>query len=438
MLGFTIAAAVATACIFGLLPAVRATRVDLTSEFHGGARLLGDPGRSRVRQGLMVAQIALSLVLLVSAGLFTHTLRNLEAVDPGFNPERLVLFRVDAASAGYNRDRFAPLHEALHRRLQQIPGVVSATFARVQLLAGVRSNRRITVPGYTPAPGESMIFNINGIAPDFLTALEIPLLMGREFDTRDDSAAAPVAIVNAAFARKFFGNASPIGRTVRFSGSAPTARPADVMIVGLVRDARYTGVREAAPPTIYVPAGQMLEGTAAFYVRAAADPASLGPAIRAAVREADPMLPVIDLHTQDEQVERLTSQERLFARLSGCFGAIAVLLACVGLYGLMSYLVLRRTAEIGLRMALGAVPGQILRMILREAFVLAGLGLATGLVAAFGASRFIASMLFGLSPVDPLTYGAVAIVLIAVAMLASLLPARRAAQVDPMAALRSE
>jgi ABC-type antimicrobial peptide transport system permease subunit len=189
---------------------------------------------------------------------------------------------------------------------------------------------------------------------------------------------------------------------------------------------------------MYVPATQMLEGAANYYVRAAADPASAGPAIRAAVREIDPTLPIIDLHTQDEQIERLTSQERLFARLSGFFGALALIVASVGLYGLMSFGVLRRTGEIGLRMALGALPGHVLRMILRDAFTLVALGLVLGVAAAFGASRLIASMLFELSPVDPLTYGSVAGVLITVALLASWLPARRAAHVDPMTALRSE
>jgi predicted permease len=438
VLVFTIGATVATAVLFGLLPALRAMRLDLTSQFHGGARLLGNGGRSRLGQSLVVVQVALSLVLLVSTGLFAHTLGNLKAVDPGFNAHRLLLFRVDAASAGYTRQQFELLHTALLQRLENIPGVKAATFARVPLLAGVRSNRRITVPGYAPAPDESMIFNLNGIAPNFLTAMEIPLALGRGFDTRDDTAAAPVAIVNQGFSRKFFGDASPIGRTLTLGGIGPTARPVDIQIVGMARDAHYTGLRERPPATIYLPAAQMLEGAATYYIRAAGNPVSLGPAIRAAVRETDPGLPVIDLHTLDDQIERITSQERLFARLSAVFGAVALVLACVGLYGLMSYVVLRRTGEIGLRMALGALPGNVLRMIVREAVGLAALGLAAGAAAALGASRFIESILFDVSPVDPLTYGSVAVVLVTVAVLASILPAHRAANVDPMTALRSE
>ncbi|HMF60459.1 MAG TPA: ABC transporter permease [Vicinamibacterales bacterium] len=438
VLGFTIGVAAATALLFGLLPALRATRLDLAGEFQSGSRLLGDAGRSRLGQCLMIAQIAVSLVLLVSTGLFVHTLRNLQNVDPGFNPRRLVLLRIDAGSAGYTPQQFVGLHERLRQRLENIPGVQAATFSRVALLAGVRSNRRISVAGYTPAPGESMIFNLNGIAPNFLAAMEIPLVLGRNFDNRDDTDGAQVAIVNQAFSRKFFGDSSPIGRTLRFSGRNPTEGATDIEIVGVARDAKYTGVRGPTSPTMYVPAAQMLDGTASYYVRAAADPASVTPAIRAAVRELDPTLAIIDLHTQDEQIERLTSEERLFARLSGFFGVLALILASVGLYGLMSFVVLRRTGEIGLRMALGALPAHVLRMILRDALALVVLGLVLGVAAAFGGSRLIASMLFELSPVDPLTYGTVALVLVIVALLASFLPARRAAHVDPMTALRAE
>ena len=438
VLSFTIATAAATAILFGLLPALRTTRLDVAAEFQSGSRLLGDAGRSRLGQCLMILQIALSLVLLIVAGLFVHTLRNLQNVDAGFNPRGLVLFRIDAGSAGYTPPQFVALHEGLRQRLENIPGVDAATFARVALLAQVRSNRRISVPGYTPAPGEAMIFNLNGIAPGFLAAMEIPLLLGRPFDSRDATDAAPVAIVNQVFSQKFFGESSPIGRVLRFSGRNPTDRPADIAIVGVAGNAKYTGVREATPATIYVPAAQMLEGTANYYVRAVAGAVSVAPGIRAAVREIDPTLPVIDLHTQDEQIERLTSQERLFARLSGFFGVLTLILSSVGLYGLMSFLVLRRTGEIGLRIALGALPAHVLRMILRDALALVGLGLVLGVMAAFGAGRLIASLLFDVSPVDPLTYASVAVVLTTAALLASLVPARRAAHVDPINALRAE
>ncbi|MEP7339045.1 MAG: ABC transporter permease, partial [Acidobacteriota bacterium] len=435
--GFTVAVTAATALLFGLAPALRATRINLTAEFQGGTRQLGAGARSRLSQVLMVVQIALSLVLLVSTGLFVRTLRNLQNVDPGFNPRQLALFRIDAVSAGYTREQFAALQERLQTRLESIPGVRAATFSRVALLAGTRSNRRITVPGYMPPPGASMIFNLNGLAPNFLAAMEIPLLLGRGFTDHDAAAGPKVAIVNQAFAHQIFGDENPIGRRIDFS-KAPAAGATEIEIVGVARDAKYTGLREATPPTIYVPATQMPEGVANYSLRTAGNPAAIFPAIRAAVREIDPTLPVINLRTQEEQIVRISSEELLFARLSGFFGFVALALACVGLYGLMSYLVLHRTGEIGLRMALGALPGHVLRMILRESLVLVGFGIAVGFAAAYGSSRFIQSMLFGLSPTDPLTYGSVALILVVVAMLASLIPARRAARVEPMVALRSE
>jgi predicted permease len=437
VLGFTISVTVGAALLFGLAPALRATRINLTAEFQGGARQLGAGSRSRLSQALMVVQVALSLVLLVSTGLFVRTLRNLQNVDPGFNSHQLALFRIDAVSAGYTQERFAALQARLQTRLESIPGVRAATFSRVALLAGVRSNRRITVPGYTPPPGASMIFNLNGLAPNFLAAMEIPLVLGRGFTDHDAPAGPKVAIVNQAFAQKIFGDENPVGRHLGFS-NAPFAGATEIEIVGVARDAKYTGLREAAPPTIYVPAAQMPEGVANYCVRTAGDPAAIFPAIRAAVSELDPTLPVINLRTQDEQIARINSEELLFARISGFFGFVALALACVGLYGLMSFLVLHRKGEIGLRMAVGALPAQVLRMILRESLALVGLGVALGLPAAYGSSRFIESMLFGLSPADSLTYGSVALILIVVALLASLLPALRAAQVDPMAALRSE
>jgi predicted permease len=435
--GFTLAVTVGAALLFGLAPALRATRINLTAEFQGGVRQLGAGARSRLSQALMVVQIALSLVLLVSTGLFVRTLRNLQNVDPGFNHRQLALFRIDAVSAGYAQEQFAALQARLQTRLESIPGVRAVTFSRVALLAGTRSNRRITVPGYTPPPGAPMGFNLNGLAPNFLAAMEIPLLLGRGFTDHDTASGPKVAIVNQAFARQIFGDAPPIGRRFIF-GSTPTASAAEVEIVGVARDAKYTGLRETASPTIYIPATQMPEGVANYCVRTAGNPSAIFPAIRAAVSELDPTLPVINLRTQDEQITRINSEELLFARLSGFFGFVALALACVGLYGLMSFLVLHRTGEIGLRMAVGALPAQVLRMILRESLGLVGLGVALGLPAAYGSSRFIESMLFGLSPADSLTYGSVALILIVVALLASLLPARRAAQVDPMTALRSE
>jgi len=436
VLAFTIMVAGATALLFGLAPALRATRMNLTAEFQGGARTLGSGARSRLGQALMVVQIALSLVLLVGCGLFVRTLHNLQAVDPGFNPRQLVLFRLDTASAGYTRAQFAALHTRLQARLESIPGVRAATFSRVALLGDGRANRRVSAPGYTPAPGDSLNINVNGLAPNFFAAMEIPLLLGRVFTDHDDAAAPKVAIINQACARKLFGDENPIGRQIYF-GNTPTANGGAIEIVGVVRDAKYTGLREVPPATIYVPSPQMPDGIANFALRTASPATTIFPAIRDAVREIDPTLPVINLRTQDEQIDRLNAQERLLAQLTGFFGAAALVLACIGLYGLMSYAVLRRTGEIGLRMALGALPAHVLRMILRESLVLVAFGVVAGVAAALGATRWISTQLFGLSASDPLTYTIVVLLLASVGLLAALLPARRASRVDPMVALRA-
>ena len=436
VLAFTVVVTAGTALLFGLAPALRAARVDLTTEFQGGTRLLGSRARSRFGQALMVVQIALSLVLLISAGLFVRTLRNLEQAASGFNTQGLALFRIEATPAGYPREAFTMLQLRLQDRLEQVPGTRAATFSRVPLLAGTRSNRRTIIPGYTPPAGTSMNINVNGVAPNFFTALEIPLLLGRSFTARDDENAPRVAVVSHAFVRRYLGGADPVGRRITF-GASPNAPASEMEIVGVARDAKYTTVREAEPVTIYLPAPQMLEGVANYYVRTAGDPAAIGPAIRAAVRDVDPMLPVIDFRTQEQHIERRNAQERLFAQLSGFFGVAALILACVGLYGLMSYLVQQRTGELGLRLALGAVPAQVLRMVLRESFALVAAGLVLGFAVAFTLGRFVESMLFGLTAADPMTYAVVAGVLVAVTLLASLNPARRAARVDPLTALRA-
>ena len=274
-----------------------------------------------------------------------------------------MLFRIDATSAGYTPDKAAQLHARLRERLAAVPGVQAATFSSVALLSRVRQNRSITVPGATPAPDAPRIVNTNGLAVNFFAAMELPVLIGRAFTERDDAAAPSVAIVNQTFARLYFGRESPMGRQIVFSG--PGGR-STAEIVGVAGDAKYTDLRSATPPTIYMPALQMPDATVSFAVRAAGNPGALFPAIRAVVRDVDPTLPVLDLRTQDEQIDRLHAQERLFARLSGFFGLVALALACVGLHGLMSYAVHQRTGEIGLRMALGARPGQVLRMMLRE------------------------------------------------------------------------
>ncbi len=439
--GFALASAVLTVLLFGVTPSLRATRLDLTTEIQGGTRTLVSGGRSRLSQSLMVVQIALSLVLLVSSGLFVRTLSNLERIDAGFNRRNLVLFRVDAPSAGYAAGQFAGLQVRIQERLARIPGVKAVTFSSVALLSRVRQNKRVSVAGHAPTEVDPPV-DTNGLAPNFFAAMEMPLVLGRGFIDDDTSSRPRVAVVNQVFARKYFGDDNPVGRQIVFNDPSGGSR---AEVVGIVRDAKYTQLRGAIPPTVYFSAFQQIDGNANFAVRVEAHGdekgdalAAVFPAVRAAVREIDPTLPVLNLRTQDEQIDRLHAQERLFARLSGFFGMLAVGLACVGLYGLISYRVARRTAEIGLRMALGALPGGVLRMVLREALTIVCLGVVSGAAAAYGVSRLIASMLFDLSPADPLTYGTSALVLITVTLFASMIPARRASRVDPMTAFRAE
>jgi predicted permease len=437
VLAFTIGVAVVTSLLFGLAPAIRATRLDLSAEFQGGTRALGSGGRSRLSQGLMVVQIALSLVLLVSTALFVGTLRNLQAVATGFNRSQLMMFGIDGGPAGYKQEKNNALKLRILERLEKIPGVRVATFSDIALLNRGRWSSNIGVPGFTPAPGTGTSAYVNPLAPNFFAAMELPLLAGRGFTGRDTIGAPKVAVVNQAFAQRFFSGQNPVGRTFAFGGVSADLKNI-IEIVGYAQDAKYTNLRDPIQPTVYLSALQYPDGRANFLVRVAGDVRGFASALRAAVDEIDPALPLLRLRTMEDQLDQNHAQERMLAKLSGFFGLLALALACVGLYGLMSYQVLRRTGEIGLRMALGALPAHVLQMILKESLALICLGVVAGLSGAWYASRLVEKMLFGLSPTDPLTYALTACILIAVALAAALLPARRASRVDPMTALRTE
>jgi predicted permease len=434
VLAFTGVVTVTIAVLFGLAPALKVTRLDLNAQFQGGTRLQGSAHGSRLSGVLMVVQVSLSLVLLVGTGLFVRTLVNLQRVSAGFNRQDLILFRIDAVSAGYPRATYTSLQGRLQERLSRVPGVRSATFSSTALLSRVRQNRRITVPGSTAQ--QPPIVNTNGLASNFFETMELPLLLGRGFDARDDGASQKVAIVNQAFVRQYADGQNPVGQTIGISMGGGDR----VEIVGLAADGKYTDLRSPAPPTVYLPSLQQVDGNANFAVRVdrTVPVPVLFASIRAAVHDVDPALPVLDLRTQDEQVGRLHAQERFFARLSGLFGTIVLVLACVGLYGLMSHAVLRRTGEIGLRMALGAPPAGVLRMVLRQSLRLVLAGILLGAAGALAAGRLVQTMLFSLSPADPLTYAGVAAALAAVSCVAALAPARRASRIDPLVALRSE
>lgn len=435
VLGFTIAVSLLTGLVFGLAPALRATRVDLTPALKDNARNLAGGSRSILTKSLIVVQVAMSLVLLVGAGLFVRTLSNLQNVDAGFNRENLLLFSVDPGLNGYDRPRMGQLYGRITERLEAVPGVRSATVSLIPLLSGQGQTRTISVQGYAAQPEEEHDAKVNIVGGHFFDTLEMPILLGRGLSSGDGETSPRVGVVNQTMARKYFGDENPLGKRFGFGGPETSGQ---IEIIGVARDAKYTGLRAQTEPTVYIPYQQGIPRHATFIVRTGGDPSAMTGSIREAVHEVDDNLPLSDVKTQVRQVGESLAQEQLFATLSSFFGVLALLLACVGLYGVMSYGVARRTNEIGIRMALGASGSRVTKMIMRETMAVVGIGLVIGLGAAMAVTRLIASMLFGLAPRDPMTITFAVLLMIGVTAMAGYLPARRAARVDPMVALRYE
>jgi macrolide transport system ATP-binding/permease protein len=440
---FTLLISLATGFLFGLAPAIQATKVDLTpalketraSNPRGRTRRFGIPfGLSHV---LVVSQIAISLLLVAAAGLFVRTLGNLHAVDIGFNRENILLFSVDAAQAGYKDAALKNFYGELHRRFRAVPGVRNATMTHMPLVANWTSGTGVTIPGLPKTDGEGPHTNITQIGPEFFDTMQIPILSGRPIDARDRQGAPATAVVNQVFARKYFPGVSPIGRHFGFGKD-----PIDIEIVGVARTARYNSLKDEIPPVIYTSYLQAEKHRPLawmyFELRTAGDPLALANTVRNIVHQLGPRVPVADITTQSRVIDETIVQERTFADLCTCFGALALLMACVGLYATMAYAVTRRTSEIGIRMALGAQRRRIVWMVLREVLVLAAVGLAVGFAAVWQTTKFLQSFLFGLKPNDPLALAAAVSILIACAVLAGYAPAWRASRIDPMVALRHE
>jgi predicted permease len=437
---FTTGVALATGILFGIAPALRVTGTAASEALKETSRsIIGS--RTLLPKALLVVQVAISLVLLIGAGLFLRTVNNLRQVDIGFDSQNMVVFRVNPRLNRYDATRITSLYDQMLERLRATPGVRAATLSNPPLLSGGVSSTSFIVQGRPYAPGvledsrsqANVIYRVT-IAPSFFETLGMPLVRGRQLNDRDNMPAPKVALINDAAARKYFPDADPIGQ--RFGYSAETSGQTE--IVGVVRDSKYSSLREPAPPTMYVPYMQFPPGAMAVVVRTAGDPVAAMPAIREVVRQVDANVPLMDMTTQTDLIERRFMQERVFARAYTLFGALALLVAAIGIFGLMSYNVTRRTTEIGIRMALGAQRQTVLQMVLRESLVLVAIGVIIGVGAALAAGRPLASLLFGLQPTDVTTMAVAVTLMIAVSTLAGYLPARRASRLGPMQALRHD
>ena len=426
VLAFTGGLAIFTCLLFGLAPALLATRGAPGSALRGSSAI----GGRWMKRGLVVGEVALCTVLLAGAGLFVRTLANLRQVDSGFVPEHVLVATVSPPRE-YPAEQVAARVEELRLRVASFPGVRAAGFSNTGMLSGFVIAGQVEVDGYTPAPGEDTREATVHVSPGFFAAMGTPLVAGRDFTVQDDAHAHAMAIVNEKLARKYFGVANPVGRHFR------TDEQISVEIVGVVKDSRPIGLREPVFPIYYRPCAQV-SACSTLAVRALGNLGAVAAAVREAAREIDPRFTLTDVVPFTEVQDRTLATERMVAECSAGFGALALVVACIGLYGVLAYSVARRTREIGVRMALGATRPAVQWMVLRESLALVVLGFAAGVPCALAGARYVTSMLYGLAPGNLANLAAAMAVMVGVAAAGAFLPARRAAKVDPMAALRCE
>jgi predicted permease len=433
---FAAATSVATGLLFGLGPAWQATRVQVSSSLKDSGQTVTRRSRGLGGKAIVALQVALSMMLVIGAGLFVRTLTRLEGSALGIRPHNLLLFNVELPEARYPKTTSTPILQRLEESIAAVPGVQDVTLTRESLFSGSAVNQTFIPEGtQRKAEGNPSVL-ANRVGRDFFSTFAIRVLAGRGFDGSDTRTSRKVAVVNESLAKKYFPNSNLIGKTFeegRF-------QPVTITIVGVCADAKYYRVREDAAPTYYTPYWQKDDGVhdATFAIRTSGTGETMLPSLRDAMREVDPNLPMLDVRTQDEQIAANLRQERIFAILTSGFGLLALVLACVGIYGVIAYSVAQRTNEIGIRLALGARPQQVRGMILRESAGLAALGIVVGLAGALALARLIKSLLYGITPNDPLTLRAGVALLLLVAAVSSWVPARRAAGVQPMTALRHE
>ena len=439
VLGFTATIGALTCVLFGLLPALRSSRAPLTSAIKGSQAFEGErPSRVRAHKWIVASQVALSLVLLVAAGLFLRSFAKLASLDIGFDKNNVLLVGTDFRPAKVPPERQFATIEEIESRLDALPGVVSISFSGITPISGGGWNEWIRTDWSQGLTGHDALSWFNCVSPGYFQTLHMTLLAGRDFNNSDTKTSTSVAIVNQALARRFFPNINPIGKTFRIDDISGKPGP-PIEVVGIVKDAKYESVREDADPTAFFPAAQVptFFETETFELRTSTPPSTLVGPIQTAVAGVNKEI-TLEFHTLADQVNDSLVQERLLAVLSGFFGGLALLLAMVGLYGALSYLVTRRQAEFGVRMALGAERGSIFALVMRDVAFIVAAGVIAGILISLAAARVLATLLFGLGARDPVTLAAAITLLSGVACVAGFIPARHATRVDPMVALRYE
>jgi predicted permease len=435
ILAFTFGLSLATGIIFGLLPAMRASRPDpwTTLKDTVGA-LAGTGGSLYLRKGLVAAQVALSFLLLFGAGLFVRSLQNLQTTETGVALDNLVMFQVSPALSGYDNQRTVNFYERLLERLRSAPGVKSAGLAAVPILAGDEWDSTTSVEGHQAKDGEDMQAFMNGLSPGYFATMQIPFLEGRDFRPLDAQEENAVAIVNRRFAEHFFKGQSAVGKRIG-RGSGPGTK-LNIEIIGVVADSLYEGPREGVRRQVFIP--KWGNGGATIYVRTQNASDTAYSVLRNEVKQVDASMPIYELKTVEGQLDETLLNDRLIALLSAGFGLLATVLASIGLYGVMAFVVARRRKELGLRLALGAEPGKVVWLVMKEVLILLSIGLAVGIPTAIGLGRYVSSQLYGIEPNDPWIAGSTVALLALVSAAAGMIPARRASRIDPILALRYE
>jgi len=436
ILGFTLLISVLTGVIFGLLPALQASRVDLVTTLKGdGPSVTSGISRLSLRNLLVVAQVSLSLVLLICAGLFIRSMQNAQDMNPGFESKRIMLASVDVGLHGYTEAKGRSFYKQIVERVKSLPNVEAASIAGPLPLDAYSYGARLTVEGYVPRyENERFSVGYSIVGPDYFQAMNTPIVEGRAFSEHDDQNAPRVVVINETLSQRFWPNESPIGKRVRLGSTESTYRE----VVGVARDGKYSLLGEPPTEYLFLPHTQSYDGKMTIIARTSGQPEKLAEAIRQEVANIDSELPVFGVKTMPKFLDRLLSGPKSIAALSTIFGVIALLMAAVGLYGVMSYSVAQRTREVGIRMALGASTSRVLGLVLVEGLVLVGVGIGIGLIATAAVSQLLGSFLYGISATDAATFVTIPLVLMVVGLIASYVPARRATNVDPMIALRYE